>query len=72
MLVKREGPVKVGELTKPMVNVISQEMADCLDPSGNINKELRPVQSIKRTWNSAIHSLSTNQILVITEITDNP
>ena len=44
---ERRGLVKVGELTKPMVNVISQEMADCLDPSGNINKELRPVQSIR-------------------------
>ena len=72
MWIQRKGPVKVGELTKPMVDVISQVTANCLDPGGNINKESRPVQSIKRTWNSAIHSLSTNQILVITEITDNP
>ena len=35
--------VKVGELTEPMVNVISKVMADCLDPGGNIDKELRPV-----------------------------
>ena len=43
MLVEREGPVKDGELTKPMVDVISQVMANCSDPSGNINKELRLV-----------------------------
>ena len=36
-------PVKDGELTEPMVNVISQVTVNCLDPSGNINKELRPV-----------------------------
>ena len=36
-------PVKVGELTEPMVDVISQVTANCLDPSGNINKESRPV-----------------------------
>ena len=35
--------MKVGELTEPMVNVISQVMADCLDPGGNIDKESRPV-----------------------------
>ena len=43
LLIERKGPVKVGELTKPTVNVISQVTADCLDPSENINKELRPV-----------------------------
>ena len=43
MLVEREVLVKVGELTEPMVDVISQVMADCLDPSGNIDKEARPV-----------------------------
>ena len=39
--------MKDGELTKPMVDVISQITADCLDPGGNIDKELRPVQSIR-------------------------
>ena len=43
MVVEREGPVKVGEFTEPMVDVISQVTADCLDPSGNIDKESRPV-----------------------------
>ena len=47
MSVERKGLVKDGELTKPMVNVISQVMADCLDPGGNIYKELRLVQSIR-------------------------
>ena len=42
-MVEREVPVKVGELTGPMVDVISKVMADCLDPSGNINKESRLV-----------------------------
>ena len=37
---QEKGLVKVGELTEPMVDVISQVMANCLDPSGNINKEL--------------------------------
>ena len=40
---KRRGPVKVGELTKPMVGIISQVMAGCLDPGGNIDKESRLV-----------------------------
>ena len=35
--------MKVGELTELMVDVISKVTVDCLDPSGNINKELRPV-----------------------------
>ena len=35
--------MKVGELTELMVDVISKVMADCLDPSGNIDKELRLV-----------------------------
>ena len=35
--------MKDGELTKPMVNVISQVTANCSDPGGNINKELRLV-----------------------------
>ena len=35
--------MKDGELTEPMVDIISQVMADCLDPGGNINKESRPV-----------------------------
>ena len=35
--------MKDGELTKPMVNVISQVMANHLDPGGNIDKELRLV-----------------------------
>ena len=43
MLFVKEGPVKVGELTKPMVNVIPQVTANCLDPGGNIDKESRPV-----------------------------
>ena len=42
-LVEREVPVKVGELTEPMVNVISKVTDDCLDPGGNIDKESRPV-----------------------------
>ena len=42
-MVEREVPVKVGELTEPMVNVISQVMVNLLDPGGNIGKELRPV-----------------------------
>ena len=47
MLVERKVPVKVGELTEPMVDVISKVMADCLDPGGNINTESRPVSSIR-------------------------
>ena len=47
MLDDRRELVKVGELTKPMVNVISQVTANCLDPNGNIDKESRPVQSIR-------------------------
>ena len=43
MLVERKGPVKDGELTEPMVDIISQVMANCLDPDGNIDKELRLV-----------------------------
>ena len=43
MVAERRGLVKVGELTEPMVDVISQVTADCLDPSGNIDKEARPV-----------------------------
>ena len=42
-MVEREVPVKVGELTEPMVNVISQVTVDCLDPGGNIDKEARLV-----------------------------
>ena len=38
--------VKDGGLTKPMVDVISQVTADCLDPGGNIGKESRPAQII--------------------------
>ena len=44
---KWEVPVKVGELTEPMVDVISKVTADCLDPGGNIDKESRPVSSIR-------------------------
>ena len=40
---EREVLVKVGELTEPMVDVISRVMADCLDPDGNIDKESRLV-----------------------------
>ena len=47
MLVERKVPVKVGELTEPMVDIISKVTADCLDPGGNIDKESRPVQSIR-------------------------
>ena len=43
IVVEREVPVKVGELTEPMVDVISKVTADCLDPGGNIDKESRPV-----------------------------
>ena len=39
----REVLVKVGELTEPMVDVISKVTVDCLDPGGNIDKESRPV-----------------------------
>ena len=35
--------MKDGELTEPMVDIISQVTADCLDPGGNIDKELKPV-----------------------------
>ena len=42
-----KSPVKDGKLTKPMVNIISQVMANCLDPDGSISKELRPVLSIR-------------------------
>ena len=35
--------MKDGELTEPMVDVISQVTVDCLDPGGNNDKELRPV-----------------------------
>ena len=56
--------MKVGELTEPMVNIISQVAANCLDPGGNINKD-RSHPSDK-TWNSTIHSLLSNQILMIT------
>ena len=41
--------MKVGELTEPMVDVISKVTVYCLDPDGTIDK----------TRNSAIHSLST-------------
>ena len=43
IVVGREVPVKVGELTEPMVDVISKVVVNCLDPSGNINKEARLV-----------------------------
>ena len=43
LLVERRVPVKVGELTEPMVDVISKVTANCLDPGGNIDKESRPV-----------------------------
>ena len=39
----REGSVGNEELTGPMVDVISKVTVDCLDPGGNIDKELRPV-----------------------------
>ena len=42
-VVEWEGPVKDGELTEPMVDIIFQVTADCLDPGGNIDKELKPV-----------------------------
>ena len=42
-MVERRSPVKDGELTKPMVDIISQITADCLDPGGNIDKESRLV-----------------------------
>ena len=47
IVVERRSLVKDGELTEPMVDVISQVTADCLDPDGNIDKESRPVQSIR-------------------------
>ena len=46
-MVEREVPVKVGELTEPMVDVISKVTVDCLDPGGNIDKESRLVSSIR-------------------------
>ena len=42
-MVERKVPLKDGELTEPMVDVISKVSADCLDPDGNIDKESRPV-----------------------------
>ena len=42
-MLEGKGLVKVGELTEPMANIISQVTADCLDPGGNINKEARLV-----------------------------
>ena len=39
----RRGLMKDGELTEPMVDVISKVTVDCLDPGENIDKELRPV-----------------------------
>ena len=42
-MVEWKVPVKVGELTEPMVDVISKVTVNCLDPDGNIDKELRPV-----------------------------
>ena len=47
MLVERRSLVKDGELTEPMVNVISQITANCSDPSGNIDKESRLVSPIR-------------------------
>ena len=46
-MIEREVPVKVGELTEPMVNVIYKVTVDCLDPGGNIDKESRLVSSIR-------------------------
>ena len=43
LLVEWRVLVKVGELTRPMVDIISKVTADCLDPGGNIDKESRPV-----------------------------
>ena len=40
---ERRSLVKDGELTEPMVDVISKVTADCLDPGGNIDKESRLV-----------------------------
>ena len=40
---REEGSVGNGEMTEPMVDVISKVTADCLDPGGNIDKESRPV-----------------------------
>ena len=42
-LCEREVPMKVGELTEPMVDIISKVMVDCLNPGGNIDKESRLV-----------------------------
>ena len=42
-MVREEVPVKVGELTEPMVDIISKVTVACLDPGGNNDKELRPV-----------------------------
>ena len=43
MVVERRVPLGDEELTEPMVDIISKVTADCLDPGGNIDKELRPV-----------------------------
>ena len=43
IVVERKVPLGNEELTKPMVDVISKVMVDCLDPGGNIDKESRPV-----------------------------
>ena len=44
---ERKVLVRNGELTEPMVDVISKVTADYLDPGGNIDKESRPVSSIR-------------------------
>ena len=47
IVVERKVPFGNGETTEPMVDVISKVMVDCLDPGGNIDKESRPVWSIR-------------------------
>ena len=42
-MIERKVPFGNGELTEPMVDVISKVTVDCLDPGGNIDKESRPV-----------------------------
>ena len=42
-MVEEERTGEGWKLTKPMVDIISQVIADCLDLGENINKEARPV-----------------------------
>ena len=47
IVVERKVPLRNGELTEPMVDIVSQVTVDCLDPDGNIDKESRLVSTIR-------------------------